>query len=399
MYELTQRDRALTLSVERPFNRYTLTYTADAPLCGTLVYEVCGAETEEDFFLEAGERVTFSSYINSFLSRGTAERVLALKLRTIRHELGSFDLLDFSTGLADIPAEKTYFMENHRYRVGIELCWGGGLSYLADKKCPVEGLGNLLNRFDTGRLIQQSYYGTSEPPYVCGEFMGNRWGYNPVQGGDRGNHKSKLIDFRITEGEVYIKCRPRDWGHSGGTTYDYMENRYRLEGEVLVVKNRFVDFSGWVHPLRDQEVPAFYTVSYLNNYYFYEGDRPWTDGELSLRRNLPFWPTDWDACTFIPTEGNTEVWSAFADDDGYGLGLFTPNIHRTLAGRHEYDGSKDPAAVSCGYIAPIRKLALKSFEPVEYAYLIAAGQVEDIREQFKAHRGDASVENCGFDTY
>jgi hypothetical protein len=178
-----------------------------------------------------------------------------------------------------------------------------------------------------------------------------------------------------------------------------MENWYRLEGDILVVKNRFVDFSGWSHPLCNQEVPAFYTVSYLNNYFFYDGEAPWTDGELSVRRELPFWPTDWAACTFVPKAGNTEVWSAFADDSGYGLGLFTPNIHCTLAGRHEYDGSKDPAAVSCGYIAPIRKLALESFRPVEYAYLIAAGHVADLRAAFKAHRGDALVGNEEFDAY
>jgi hypothetical protein len=205
MYELTQQDTVLTLSFDHSFNRYTLTYTADVPLCGTLIYETECAETEEDFFLEAGENVVFSSYINCFLSHGVACRVLRLKLRTISHERGSFELLDFAADAAVVPAEKTYYMENHRYRVGIELCWGGGLSYLADKNCPVEGLENLLNHFDTGRLVQQSYYGTSEPPYVCGEFMGNRWGYNPVQGGDRGNHKSKLIDFRLSEGEVYVK--------------------------------------------------------------------------------------------------------------------------------------------------------------------------------------------------
>ena len=134
MYELTQRDTVLSVSAERPFNRYTLAYTADVPLCGTLVYEIDGAECRaEDFFLEAGENAFFSSYINSFLSRGIACRAVRLKLRTISHERGSFTLLDFSTELAEIPAEKTYYMENPRYRVGIELCWGGGLSYLADK--------------------------------------------------------------------------------------------------------------------------------------------------------------------------------------------------------------------------------------------------------------------------
>jgi hypothetical protein len=399
MYDLTMTDTALPWRTDRPFNRYTLTYSADVPLCGTLTYTVAGLPQAEDFFLEAGEGVRFSSYINSFLSGGLAEGTVSLALRTIAHEQGRFSLISLDTDVAEVPAAETYYLENQRYRVGIELCWGGGLSCLIDKKCPVEGLGNLLNRFDTGRLVQQSYYGTSEPPYICGEFMGNRWGYNPVQGGDRGNHKSKLIETRITEEEVYIKCRPRDWGHDGGTTYAYMENWYRLEGDVVAVKNRFVDFSGWSHPIRDQEVPAFYTVSYLNNYYWYDGSHPWSDDALSVRGDLPFWPTDWKACTFLPAEGNTEVWSAFADDNGYGLGLFTPNVHLTLAGRHEYDGSKDPDAASCGYIAPIRRLALKCFEPVEYGYLLAAGQVEDIRAQFKAHMEDALVQNGGFLTY
>jgi hypothetical protein len=93
------------------------------------------------------------------------------------------------------------------------------------------------------------------------------------------------------------------------------------------------------------------------------------------------------------------VWSAFADESGYGLGLFTPNIHRVLAGRHEYDASKDPAAVSCGYIAPLRRLALESFRPVEYAYLIAAGQVADIRAAFKARWEDDRPGNQEFDAY
>lgn len=399
MYELTRRDTELAQGAAGPFNRYTLTYSSDAPLRGILVYVADGALREEDFFLEAGEDMRFSSYIDDFLNHGTAEGPLSLRLCTIAHERGQFDLLDFATHRAEVPAEGTYYLENQRYRVGIELCWGGGLSCLMDQKCPVEGLGNLLNRFDTGRLVQQSYYGTAEPPYVCGEFMGSRWGYNPVQGGDRGSHKSKLIDFRISEGEVYVKCRPRDWGHDGGTTYAYMENWYRPQGDVVAVRNRFVDFSGWTHPLRDQEVPAFYTVSYLNNYYWYDGDKPWTDDELSVRRELPFWPTDWDACTFVPKAGNTEVWSAFVDDNGYGLGLFTPNLHRTLAGRHMYDGSKDPAAVSCGYIAPIRKMALESFKPVEYGYLLAAGTLAEIREGFKAHRGDGLIANGSFDAY
>ena len=395
--KINRQDTPVLLTGERPFNRYTLTYTATVPLRCEITYREEGAERTEEFFLEAGEGMTFSSFTDGYLRHRVASEVLSLSARTITHEEGELTLGDILLDEVPVLAEKTCYIENERYRVGVELCWGGGLSYLADKACPVEGLENILNNFDTGRLIQQSYYGTSEPPYECGSFMGNRWCYNPVQGGDRGNHKSKLIEARITEHEVYVKCRPRDWGHDGGKTYAYMENWYRLDGDYLVVDNRFVDFSGWVHPMAGQEVPAFYTVSYLNNYYWYDGDEPWTDGELSVKSDLPFWPDDWPYCTFRPKAGNTETWSAFVDDDGYGLGLYTPNITRTIAGRHMYDGSKEPAAASCGYIAPLRLLRLQCFKPVTYSYLITAGSLSDIRARFKARKDE--ITNAAFDEY
>ncbi len=383
-------DTTVTLTETAPFNQYTLTYSAAAPLRCELVYRIGDAVHTEEFFLDAGEDKRFSSYIDGYLRHETADAAVSLSLRTISHDEADFTLIDLAFDTVPVLAETTYFFENHRYRVGVELCWGGGLSYLADKACPVDELENLLNYYDTGRLIQQSYYGTGDPPYKCGEFMGNRWSYNPVQGGDRGNHKSKLIETRVGDHEVYVKCRPRDWGHDGGTTYAYMENWYRLDGDCVVVDNRFTDYSGWVHPTRGQEVPAFYTVSYLGNYHWYDGDAPWTDAPLSCKSDLPFWPTDWPYCTFVLKEENSETWSAFTNDAGYGLGLFTPGVRRLLAGRHAYDGSMDPRAGSCGYIAPIANLPIRCFEPIEYRYLLSAGDLSDIRARFKARRNDVT---------
>ncbi len=381
---VTNTELCIPLALTGPFNRYTLTYSSDVPLRCLLTYTASDhAVRTEEFFLEAGDGLCFSSYIDAYLRHGTAEETRELTIRTITHERGTFDLGEMTVDLTPVPAETTYFFENDRYRVGVELCWGGGLSYLLDKTCPVNGLGNLLNRFDTGRLVQQSYYGTGEPPYVCGEFMGQRWSYNPVQGGDRGNHKSKLIEARVKEHEVYVKCRPRDWGHDGGTTYAYMENWYRLDSDCLIVNNRFVDFSGWKHPVRSQEVPAFYTVSYLSDYHWYDGGNPWTDDMLSCKDDLPFWPTDWPYCTFRLRPENSEIWSAFTDKAGYGLGLFTPGVRHLIAGRHEYDGSMDPGAASCGYIAPLIHMAIQPFEPIEYQYLLSAGQLEEIRTRFR----------------
>ncbi len=392
---ITRVETAIPLDHAGAFNRYTLHYTADVPLRCVLTYTASGLPRTEEFFLEAGERMRFSSYIDDYLLNRAGDTAVGLTVRTIAQERGVLEWHGITFDRVPVLAETTCFFENHRYRVGVELCWGGGLSYLADRTCPVAGLENLLNRFDTGRLVQQSYYGTSEPPYECGEFMGNRWSYNPVQGGDRGGHKSKLIEARVGEHEVYVKCRPRDWGHDGGVTYAYMENHYRLDGDCLVVDNRFVDFSGWTHPVRRQEVPAFYTVSYLGDYHWYDGTAPWTGDTLSCRDDLPFWPDDWPYCTFHLRNGNTETWSAFTDRTGYGLGLFTPGVRLLIAGRYKHDGSTDPDAESCNYIAPLVNLAIRCFEPIEYRYFLTAGQLGEIRARFEERRAEqfASVEN------
>ena len=177
--KITRQDTLLPLKSEGVFNRYMITYTASIPLRCSITYTEQGRERTEEFFLEAGENTTFASYMDGYLRHMTADAVVSMTVRSISHDEGDFELLSFGVEAVPVLAEKTFFFENERYRVGVELCWGGGLSYLEDKTCPVEGLVNILNNFDTGRLIQQSYYGTGEPPYVRGEFMGQSWGYNP----------------------------------------------------------------------------------------------------------------------------------------------------------------------------------------------------------------------------
>ena len=99
---------------------------------------------------EAGEDMTFASYMDGYLRHMTAKAALSMTVRAISHESGEFTLHSFAAETVPVLAEKTFYFENERYRVGVELCWGGGLSYLEDKKCPVEGLVNILNNFDTG---------------------------------------------------------------------------------------------------------------------------------------------------------------------------------------------------------------------------------------------------------
>lgn len=378
------------------FNRYTLTYSADAAVRGTMTYYQDDVLASEEFFLEAGENKTFRCLIDGYLAGKVAKAPVEIQVDFIKG--GSLIKLHaLQTDVIPAYQGDTYYMENEHYRVGIELAWGGGLSCFVDKHAP-EGLDNLLNKCDTGRLVQQSYYGTGEPPFVCGEFMGQRWNYNPVQGGDRTNAKSKLVDLEIRADSVYVKCRPRDWGHEAWYTPSYMENTYAFDGDVVRVDNRFVDFSGWEHPTAGQEVPAFYTISYLGNFWFYDKEKPWTGDELSVRRDLIFWPEDWPRHRFPLPKGDTETWCAWTDDNDWGIGLYVPGVDMLIGGRHAYNGSKDPCDGATNYVAPLKRIKLQSFVPLEYSYLIYSGSLADIRAKFTERKDfctNESFENYG----
>ncbi len=371
----------MKLRVIEKYNRFKIVYKSEVPLKGSFYFDCGGERVKEEFYLPADENGVFVSFTEGYIENKYASGLYDLTFETCKE--GEYCVSELETELCGVLSGGTYFIENEFLKVGSELIWGGGLSYIEDKKCPVEGLKNMLNHADTGRLVQQSYYGTGEPPYVKGEFMGNPWVYNPVQGGDRGNKKSKLIDYKVTEDSIYVKCRPRDWGHVGLYTDSYMENEYTLDGEYLRVWNRFTDWSGYKHPVNSQEVPAFYTVSYLNNFYFYGGDKPWTDDALEVRRDLIFWPEDWPRHRFYLKPENSESWCAWCDDNDYGIGLYVPNVRRYIGGRFSYNGTKDPAAGPTNYVAPIAMMRLASYEPISYDYLITAGDLCTIRSRFK----------------
>ena len=137
--KITRQDTLLPLKSEGVFNRYMITYTASIPLRCSITYTEQGRERTEEFFLEAGENTTFASYMDGYLRHMTADAVVSMTVRSISHDEGDFELLSFGVEAVPVLAEKTFFFENERYRVGVELCWGGGLSYLEDKTCPVEG--------------------------------------------------------------------------------------------------------------------------------------------------------------------------------------------------------------------------------------------------------------------
>lgn len=383
---------------ESDFNRFTLGYTSNAIVRGIAYYTVDGKEQADEFFLEntSGKTGSFTSLITKYFGGKTAERFTMIELYTINTQSASVKLVSLDKEQYVQYEQGTYFLGNDNYKLGVDLLMGGGVNYLEYYNDNNPAYGNLLNNYDVGRLIQQSYYGIDRPPYPMGYWTDREWGYNPVQGGDKVNNISRIIDFEIRdENTVYVKARPMDWGQVNMATPSYMENIYTLTDDYVHVYNRFVDFSGYTHTEGWQELPAFYTISALNKFSYYNGSAPWTGDSLITRDDLVFWGQVSNQA--FELKRTSEFWSAWTDNSGFGVGLYVPGVYTYHAGRFMYDGSCDPSAASTNYVAPRRYLTLICGKPLEYSYLVKAGSLSEIRESFKENRN--LINNSALENY
>lgn len=371
------------------FNRISFSYETTAAVRAVVSYRM-GMKTVEEELLLSAKSLKVSMLLDGYLNRKTASRLISVRFEPIiEGETCVFSVSDFTCGLQKPPKEDVLFIENDYYKAGVNLKWGGGLSWFEDKENA--DYGNLLNNHDTGRLVQQSYYGPQEiEGYENGVYGDTAWSYNPVQGGDQYGNNSKLVAVEKSDDEIRVVCRPLDWAQNNMLTQTYYTSVYKLTDQGLTVKNSVVDFLQTPWTDKEQELPAFYAVSALGNFWFYDGDQPWTDGELRVERDLPFWA---GKPAFQLKDDNTETWCAWTDDSGYGVGLFTPKATSLLAGRYQYDGSADAGADSTNYVAPLGVFGLSFDKPYNYAFYLTAGSVEEIRNTF---RGGGNLEGGDF---
>ena len=317
------------------FNRINFAYQTTAAVRAVFRYRL-GRETLEEELLLSAKSQKASMLLDCYLSRKTASRLLSVHFEPIvAGQSCILSVSSFTCDLQSVPKEDVLYIENDHYKAGVNLQWGGGLSWFEDKTNGAYG--NLLNNHDTGRLVQQSYYGPQEiEGYENAVYVDTEWSYNPVQGGDQYGNHSKLVAVEQSENEIRVVCRPLDWAQNNMLTQTYYTNVYQLTDKGLDVKNTAVDFlqTPWVD--KEQELPAFYTISALGNFWFYDGDQPWTGDELRVERELPFWAGK----------------PAFSD--------------------------------ATNYVAPLGVFALEFDEPHSYYYYLTAGSVEEIRATFQS---------------
>lgn len=396
----------LTLNNCGWFNYYGIEYSSDCYIKATVHYSAGVKAKTEDFFLEPSKKkITFYSFVDDALAGKKGNKINSITLEPLTKAEENIKIYGFSVFNREIP-EQEIFIQNDTHKLGIDLLWGGALSYLEDLDSNVQAVSvdgqikvdsnaseryntesvndnvNLINRNDTGRLVQQSYYGTLD--YDHGVYMENDWRYNPVQGGNQFNDASKIVDLRVTDTEIYIKCRPLDWAKEKEyITPSYMEATYSLENGAVHAKCRFVDFSGYPEAESTQEIPAFYCIEPLNNFVYYGGKKPWTNGKLTNEPDLIFWP---DAG--YPNFYSKENWSAFTGEfeDSFGIGVYVDNEEAFLAGVYEREKTtnEDPSKDGpTSYIAIVKNRIFKSFDPYQYEYYLATGNTTEIRNTFE----------------
>ena len=388
------------------FNYYSLEYTADCYVKIKLSYSAGVKDVTEEFFLEpATDKNTFNSFVDGAMENKRGNKVESISIESLTEGKGNVTIYNFSVFNRKVP-DREVFVESDNLKIGVDLLWGGALSYVEDLDSKVQAVSvdgqikvdsnaeerynaksvndnvNLINRYDPGRLVQQSYYGTME--YDFGIFMENDWRYNPVQGGNQFGDASKIVDLKITDNSVYIKCRPLDWAKEKEfITPSYMEATYSVENGAVHGKCRFVDFSGYPEAESSQEIPAFYCIEPFNNFVYYKGDNPWKNEPLTNEPDLIFWP---DAG--YPKFYNKENWAAFTGEfeDSFGIGIYVRGEEEFLSGvfNRETTDSEDPSTDDpTSYIAITKTRIFRSFEPFEYEYYLATGNTTEIRETFK----------------
>lgn len=294
----------------------------------------------------------------------------------------------------DMQGKKSDYLEvsNGRITLRQDLTRGGGICFIGRDGRKR----NYINISDEGRYIQQSYY--------AGQLVNRQsegqspswspWCWNPIQAGDYKRNRAKILESRCDGQSTYVKCIPMLWDMDNRPAEAEMEQWTTLKDNMVHVHCRLTchrtDNIYGDSTLNDQEIPAVYPISSLNHLYAYRGEHPFTAApadsiaveQLTYGEKGYRWGTYRDVA---------EKWMAFIGDDGWGIGVYSPEAEHFMAGRHRPSRSGEAKDHATSYIAPVRKLLMRKNSIVDYEYYLLFGTVDEIRCAVYAIVSDAQA--------
>ena len=249
------------------------------------------------------------------------------------------------------------YLQNDHLKAGVRRDAGACLGFLAAK----DGK-NVLNSYDHGRFVQQSYYGRPDGSF----WVKNPWRYNPVQGGDYKGNPAAVLEFKAEPTRLYSKTRPKHWATGADIPEMEMEQWLELKDAVLHLRIKMKYSGTEKHPAAHQEIPAVFVEPDFATLLLNDGKE--------LRRWQPGWPNEH---VKLP-----EHWAAYLDDKGQGVGVLVPAAAEATCYRFGKPGDRS----ACSYIAPLTTFALEPGKVFEYDAWLTIGTEAEIRERLTTIR-------------
>lgn len=415
-------------------NYLHLDYTSTQNIKGTITYKnnVTEEVASENFFLEK-EVIAFNTFLDAFRNSAKAnfeKTILSLSFQNVGSSSATFKLNSFGMNNRQYSRGDIFYIADDMIEVGVSLRLGGAVAsvknistatgYNIQEYVTMDGEikikssddnpddirnviidhPNLVNSFDLGREVQQSYYiGVDETNgYTRHQYDGQDRDYNPVQAGDNHRNESQIVDFSITRDSehkitaIWIKTKACDWAADNFSTDSYMENTYTVSNGLIHVNNRFVDFSNFAnYPFDDTlapsyisnamatangwggrntsfgflgkqtvELPAFYVShplsyysSYVENRLIFDNQQGWNSNtaeqvhvntdELAIAwgtyNGEPIYKSAKTSGTYhYATRNHPEDWMGYFNEDFFGVGIYIPatSFHRDGNYRHVF---------------------------------------------------------------
>ena len=253
------------------------------------------------------------------------------------------------------------FLDNGELRIGVDTSRGACIGFFGES----DTRRNLLNNYDEGRYIQQSYYGAEDGS----DWNGKPWCYNPVQGGDWRGNKARVLELtKDRDNSLRAKIEPLSWASGRKCPEAIMTLDLSLHGKIARAIFK-MDYTGEDQgPARHQEMPAVFVDAELSQLVY--------PSLGTLTRRVPSWPNEY---------GKSDAsWFAYLDENDWGIGICTPGTTDFTCYRFAGNGVKGPLGSSCSYIAPLRTFALKSGLTVSYECYLTIGSLGQIKQRVKS---------------
>ena len=246
------------------------------------------------------------------------------------------------------------FIDNGELRLGVKKSSGAGIAFLA-----MSATGeNVINHWDRGRLVQQSYYGAKD---------GSMW--DKQQGGGWKHEPARVLELQAEKASLYAKTMAKHWATGADLPEVIFEQWITLTGRVAHVKFRMTYTGTNVHPKTTHELPAVFVEPQYDTLLVYGGTNAWKGD--ALNRSKPGWPNE--------SRKFTEHWAAYVNTNDFGVGAFVPVADELTCYRFG-DGKREHG--SCSYFAPVTRFAITPGLKFEYDVWLTIGSADDIRARF-----------------